>query len=271
MGMTTEITRSPTPQSARPSTARGRPAPQVYRVLSRSLVSPNMVRLTLGGPGVAALRGDAAGGYLKMRFPSDGEAKPAVRSYTIRHQRPDAIDVDFVVHGEAGHSGPAVAWAVMAEPGDELMAGGPGPAKTLPPGMDRYLMAGDMTALPAISVNLEAMARDARGVAVIEVQSEDDIQPIECPVGVQLRWVINPQPGTQPTLLAEALRDAGWEEGETYAWAAAEFGAMQELRAYLRDERGLDRDHLYVSSYWKHGEDDESHRAAKQADGVLTG
>ena len=248
-----------------------RSAPQTFRVLSRKMLTANMARLTLGGPGVAALRPDAEGGYLKMRFPTGEEGKDAVRSYTIRHQRGDSIDVDFVLHGDEGHSGPAVTWAVTVQPGGEIVAGGPGPAKTLPAGMDRYLIAGDMTALPAIAVNLESLSSGASGVAVIEVQSEDDMQRIAAPDGVQVRWLVNPEPGTQPDLLADALREAGWEEGETYAWAAAEFGAMQALRSYLREERGLDRDHLYVSSYWKHGEDDENHRTAKQADGALSG
>jgi len=261
------IQRPDRPQGGPPN----RPAPQTYTVISRTLVTPNMLRLTLGGAGVAALRPNAEGGYLKMRFPGSDEARPAVRSYTIRHQRAESIDVDFVIHAESGHSGPAVTWAISAEPGDEIMAGGPGPAKTMPAGMDRYLIAGDMTALPAISVNLEALDPAARGVAVIEVQSEEDMQPLSCPDGVQVFWLINPEPGTQPTLLADALRDAGWEEGETYAWAAAEFGSMQALRSYLRDGRGLDRDHLYISSYWKYGESDEDHRVAKTADGVLAG
>lgn len=248
-----------------------RPAPQPYTVLSKTRVTPNMIRVTLGGEGMATLRPQAEGGYFKMRFGDEDGGKPPVRSYTIRRQDAETVDVDFVVHGEGGHAGPAVEWALSAEAGQTIMAGGPGPAKTLPEGMDRYLIAGDMTALPAISVNLERLPADAKGVAVIEIQSEADRQDIAHPEGVELVWLVNAQPGTQPDLLANALRDAGRGEGEVYGWAAAEFGSMQALRSYLRDECGLDRDHLYVSSYWKHGEDDDGHREAKQADGVLAG
>ena len=90
-----------------------------------------------------------------------------------------------------------------------------------------------------------------------------------CLGAAYLGQVVRPRP--QPDLLANALRKAGRGEGEVYGWAAAEFGSMQALRAFLRDECGLDRDHLYVSSYWKYGEDDDGHRQAKQADGVLAG
>ncbi len=232
-----------------------------------------MLRVTLGGKGMAALRPDAEGGYFKLRLPVGGSGKDPVRSYTVRHQRADSVDVDFVIHGSHGHSGPAVGWAITAEAGDEIFAGGPGPAKPLPAGMDHYLIAGDMTALPAIAVNLERLAPDARGVAVIEIQHDDDIQPLVRPTGMETRWLINGEPGTRPESLADALRDAvregGWSGGRVYGWAAAEFGAMQALRRYLRDERGLDRDHPYISSYWKFGADDDAHRAAKQADAAL--
>lgn len=249
-----------------------RPPPQPYRVIASRRVTPNMIRVTLGGDGMATLRPAAEGGYFKLRFGDDGSGgKPPVRSYTIRRQDADSVDVDFVVHGDGDHAGPAVAWALAAQPGDEIVAGGPGPAKTLPEGMDFYLIAGDMTALPAISVNLERLPADARGVAIIEIQSEADRQDIAHPAGVSVQWLINPEPGTQPSLLADALRAAGAPEGEVYGWAASEFGSMQALRAFLRDECGLDRDHLYISSYWKYGDDDDGHRAVKQADAALTG
>jgi len=41
---------------------------------------------------------------------------------------------------------------------------------------------------------------------------------------------------------------------------------MQALRAYLRDERGLGPDRLYISSYWKSGLTEEAHKLAKRED-----
>lgn len=242
-----------------------RPAPRTLSVLDSFRITPNMIRVVLGGEGMAEFPANAQGGYIKLRL---GEGiKPMVRSYTIRNQRLDAIDVDFAVHGEAGGApGPAVAWALAAQPGDTISIGGPGPAKPLPPGMDRYVIAGDMTALPAMTVNLETLADDAQGVAVIEIADEGDRQDIACPPGMELHWLINPAPGTRPDMLADHLRSFGWGDGETYGWAAAEFSAMRALRAYLRDERGLGRDRLYISSYWKHGAVDEVHREAKRSD-----
>lgn len=245
-----------------------RPEPRTLEVLSRAQITRNMVRIALGGPGLAGFPSDTQGGYVKLRLSQGGGGeKPVVRTYTIRHHHADALDIDFVVHGlDHAEPGPAVSWALSANPGDTIMVGGPGPAKPLPKGMDRYLVAGDMTALPAISVNLEALPHDARGAAVIEIQHEDDRQDIAAPEGFAIHWLINPHPGSDPELLLGRLRELGWETGDTYAWVAAEFSAMRTLRDYFRGERGLGSDRLYVSSYWKQGEDEDRHRVTKRAD-----
>lgn len=245
-----------------------RPEPRTLEMLSRTQVTRNMVRIALGGPGLDGFPAGSQGGYVKLRL-SEGEEgqKAVVRTYTIRHQRPDALDVDFVIHGlDHAEPGPAVSWALNAKAGDPIIVGGPGPAKPLPEGMDRYLVIGDMTALPAISVNLEALPADAKGAAVIEIQHDDDRQDIAVPDGFEMHWIVNPHPGSDSELLLDRLRELGWQDGETYAWVAAEFSTMRALRDYFRTERGLGPDRLYVSSYWKQGENEDNHRVTKRAD-----
>jgi NADPH-dependent ferric siderophore reductase len=144
--------------------------------------------------------------------------------------------------------------------------GGPGLPKPLPQGRDFYLVAGDMTALPAIGVNLEALPADARGFAAIEIQDERDRQDIAAPEGVEIAWLVNPEPGQRPALLVDALRNAARTEGSLAAWAACEFSAMKRLREYLRSELSLAPADLYLSSYWKHGMIEDEHKLAKQQD-----
>ena len=43
-----------------------------------------------------------------------------------------------------------------------------------------------------------------------------------------------------------------------------EAGAVRELRRHLRVERGVTRDQLSVSGYWRLGADDEGWRATKR-------
>jgi NADPH-dependent ferric siderophore reductase len=119
--------------------------------------------MTLGGADIVDFPAGQQGSYVKLMLPSeDGAPKPVVRTYTIRQQRESELDIDFALHGN-GRTGIATKWALEAGIGEEIVLGGPGPAKPLPSGFDHYSIAGDMTALPAISVNLEALPQHATG------------------------------------------------------------------------------------------------------------
>lgn len=227
-----------------------------------------MLRVTLTGPELAGFPSGQKGGYVKLMLPPAKEGqKPTVRTYTIRDQRPEELDIDFAMHAdESGAAGPATRWALTAQPGDRIDVGGPGAAKPLLSGFDHYLVAGDMTALPAISANLETFFADAGGFVVLEVQDEADRQDLAVPRGFEVRWLVNPQPGARPDLLEQALREFGWPGERTYAWAACEFSGMARLRTYLRRERGLGSSEFYLSSYWKSGLVEEAHKIAKRAD-----
>jgi NADPH-dependent ferric siderophore reductase len=41
---------------------------------------------------------------------------------------------------------------------------------------------------------------------------------------------------------------------------------MKELRSYFREERGLGKDDLYISSYWKLGMNEDNHKVIKSED-----
>src|SRR5699024_10828967 len=103
--------------------------------------------------GMQRFHADQASAYVKLLLPVPGQDGPVLRTYTVRAQRQDAIDIDFALHG-AGGGGPASAWAVACQPGDTIDIAGPGPKKLVDDSADQVLIVGDMTALPAISVNL---------------------------------------------------------------------------------------------------------------------
>lgn len=253
-----------------------KPAMRDLTVIRKTQVTPNMLRVTLGGDGMAGFPEDQASAYVKLIFPIEGDDKGRVlrRTYTVRHDRMTdqgrEIDIDFVMHGDAGdandHGGPASNWAVNCQPGDVITIGGPGPKKLVDPAADWFLIVGDMTALPAVSVNLETLPREARGHAVIEVRTEADIQPLVKPDNIAIEWVINPQPGVETTALVTAVRNLPWLEGRASVWAACEFGAMRALRDYFRHDRNLGRDDLYISSYWKLGLNEDNHKVIKSED-----
>lgn len=243
-------------------------------------LTPNMQRLWLSGESLGDFPMDVDGAYIKLLFDGEGQAigdeaqlealvsRPVMRTYTVRTYDPvkRQIIVDFVRHQHDGHSGPASAWAEHAKAGDRILIGGPGPAKRLQTDADWVFLAADMTALPALSANLEQLGAEAKGIAVIEVMSEQDVQSLTKPEGVELHWVINPTPGKPNTTLADAVRRQPWQAGQVSAWAACEFSNMRHIRQYFKQERDVGRDYLYVSSYWKMGSSEEEHKVVKRSD-----
>ncbi len=242
------------------------PADYPLEVRSNDRLTPNMRRIVLHGPELAGFPGDQEGGYVKLVFaPAEDGGKPTLRSYTIRAFDPVALalTLDFVDHGDEG---PASAWANHAQPGDPITVRGPGDPKRAPPGADWYLLAGDMSALPALAVNLERLPANARGYALIEVLSEEDRQTIEHPEGIELTWLVNPDTARPNALLDERVRTLPWLPGTPYPWFAGEFSTMRSMRRYFRDESGIDKHAMYCSCYWKMGDTDEGMKRAKKLD-----
>lgn len=231
-----------------------------------------MRRITLYGKGLENFPEDADGAYVKLIFPSKSGNKPALRTYTIANQRyqDNEIDIDFVIHkdiqGKA--TGIAAPWALAAKPGDEITVAGPGPAGLINFDADYFLMAADMTALPALAANLKRLPDGVEGHACIEILSEKDIQELKKPENVNISWIVNDRPGSDESPLYHNLANISLPRNRIAAWAACEFITMKKIRSYLKDELGLGKSHRYTSSYWKLGNTEEQHKIAKQLDAI---
>jgi NADPH-dependent ferric siderophore reductase len=245
-----------------------RPEPRTLQVMASTLVTPHMLRITLGGDAMSGFPDDQESAYIKLIFPEPDSERRLIRTYTVRRQREGQLDVDFVLHEDAG---PAAQWARTARPGDSILVAGPGPKKLVDNRADWFLIAGDMTALPAISVNLEQLPANACGHAVIEVIDECDIQPLVHPAGIKLHWLINPHPGQNSHLLVHRIRLLDWLPGRPNVWAACEFSAMRALRQYFKEAHTFERHDLYISSYWKLGSNEDQHKQAKREDAESLG
>lgn len=232
-------------------------------VVGATQVTPNMRRITLGGEGLKSFPPDQTAAYVKLRLAQPDDARPVVRTYTVRSQRDGEIDVDFALHDDCG---PATRWAVDAQIGDSILVGGPGPKKLVHADADWVVLVGDMSALPAISGNIEQLSNDAVGHAVIEIMDQADIQQLAAPDGLDIQWVINPHPGQGGDELVDRVQRLPWRQGKPSVWVACEFNAMRQLRDYFREERQLGPDKLYISSYWKLGSNEDAHRIVKRSD-----
>ncbi|AWB95038.1 hypothetical protein DCE93_04670 [Agromyces badenianii] len=297
-----------------------------YRVFDTEVgelrrMSPHFVRVTFRSDDLRELGWDGPDQRIKVVLPLEGSGFDAVpsdadwfsawralpddrrnpiRTYTIRDARPDAgeLDVDFVAHGD---SGPASRWISAARVGDRMLviapdatsdedSGGwewhPGAARTL-------LIAGDETAVPAVSAILEQLPAGARGAAFLEVPEAGDALPLRAPAGVEVRWLprgerstdygarlveavtewadawvaADPGAATVPATAPAAVRelpaldddDVLWEvpeaadDGGLYAWLAGEASAITTLRRHLVKGLGVDRRRVAFMGYWKLG------------------
>ncbi|WFF42469.1 siderophore-interacting protein [Salinicola endophyticus] len=237
--------------------------PRAFTVLARQPLTPHMLRLTLGGEAMRTFPADQASAYIKLVLPREDDTPARMRTYSVRRQREDAIEVDFVLHADGG---PAANWARNARPGDIIEIAGPGPVKRVAEDADWYLLVGDMTALPAIAANLERLPPQAVGEVIIEVISEADIQPLTAPPGMRISWRIESHPGRDSEGLLRAVSELAWRPGKAGIWIACEFSAMRRLRRHLLDERGVDKREMYLSSYWKYGASEDGHRLSKRED-----
>lgn len=239
------------------------PAQRQLEVIRTSNITPHMKRVTLSGLKAIDFPADQASAYFKFLFPNPDSDKPLMRTYTIRQQRDDEIDVDFALHEPAGL---ASRWAMTVQPGERINIRGPGPKKMVNFDADWFLLIGDMTSLPAISVNLEQLPENAQGHAVIEVTDNSDIQPLQHPAGVTLHWIIAATADPSGQRLLEAVKQLPWLAGTPSVWTACEFNSMRALRQHFRTTTDLPKSHLYISSYWKMGVNEDDHKTAKRQD-----
>jgi NADPH-dependent ferric siderophore reductase len=148
---------------------------------------------------------------------------------------------------------------MKARPGDIVGITGPGGGET--PAADWYLLAGDETAVPAISRILADLPASAQAVVRIEVADAAEEQPLASAANVDLAWLHRGEaaPGTSP-LLEETVRGIAIPDDgrRVFAWAACEHRTFRAIRKFMRGERGLTRDQHMVAAYWRRGFDGDT-------------
>ncbi|WP_434740351.1 siderophore-interacting protein [Micromonospora sp. SH-82] len=275
-------------------------------------LSPSFVRVTFTGPDLDRFADNGYDQRIKLAFPLPGQRGVALptgpdwythwrelpehrrnplRTYTVRAARPllGEIDVDLVLHGDGG---PATRWVRRARLGDELTICGPdagyegnhGGIEFRAPSTGQILLAGDETAVPAVSSILERLPLDTRGRVVLEVPDAGDALSLLTPPGVEVTWLAR---GADPhgSRLVPAVREVAgqllsapartvdapqivdvdvdteilWEVPASaapvplYAWLAGEAGVIRTLRRHLVSDCGMDRHAVAFMGYWRLG------------------
>lgn len=258
------------------------PRPQhVLEVLGSERIAPSLVRVRLGGPGLETFEPNAfTDAYVKLLFvkPELGleapydlahlrealepDDRPVTRTYTVREVRGDSIAIDFVVHGDEGIAGP---WAARAQPGERIALHGPGGAYAPDASADWHLLAGDESALPAISCALEALPADARGVALLEARDASEQVVLRHPAGVEVRWLHRGEPSHESVgLLADAVAGLEFLDGRVHVFAHGERESIKAMRDELFGNRGLTRAQVSISGYWALGRTEDRFQVEKR-------
>jgi NADPH-dependent ferric siderophore reductase len=257
--------------------ARIRREPPRFRTVAVSAVRPlgaRLVRITFTGDELDGLRIDEPAASVRLLLPGSPTAelvtptwkgnefllpdgrRPIIRTFTPRRADPAAreLDVDVVLHG----AGPASEWAAVAAPGRAAAVSGPGRGYPIDRAAPAFLLAGDESAIPAISQLLEALPPETHVQVAIETAAPDGRVALPEHSHATIAWHDLAPGAPSGDALVAAVRDIEIAPG-TRIWAAGEAAAVQRIRRYLFDELAIPRGQTTVRGYWKRGRagDDE--------------
>ena len=250
-----------------------KPAPIKLRIDRIQNLSPNLRRFVLTGSSLKGFPEESASGYVKLVFENPEGGQPLMRSITVVNMdtRAQELTLDIALHNQNSPEklGPAGKWVANAKPGQDLLVAGPGDTKLVDFTADWFFMSGDMTALPAIRANLQRMPDSARGYVVLEIPHQDDKYALDIPAeqipeGIEIHWLVNPEPGSEPSLIKNLIKKLEWLPGTPYIWAAGELRSVLDLRSHLNIEMPKPRPARYISSYWQKGLANEEHKQEKK-------
>lgn len=249
-------------------------------VVATERLTPGLVRVVLGGPGLADFRPpESCDAYVNCFFLPDAapytvpfsdaavrelprEQRPFPRRITVR--RWDAarreVTLDIAAHGEVGYAG---RWALGARPGDRLQFRGPSDGYRPHPEADSYLFVGDESALPAIAACAEGVPAGKPVTVVVEVENTAGEIELASPGELDVHWVHREGRHDLDDLLAETVAALPRPVGVVSAFVHGEAAATRAVRRVVLGEAIVDPEHLSCSPYWRRGYDDEQWRTVK--------
>lgn len=238
-------------------------------VVTNRRLSPGMVRLTFGGPGLAGFTSTGIGDeYVRLFFPDpetgevvlpivdsrgfwswpEGRRPAHTEPYTVRRfdGARGELDIDFVVH----EGGRASAWAQRAVPGDAIVMNRPHAVSELPADMEWALFACDAAGLPALGRLLESLPAAVEARAIVEIADPAHEMPLASPARLDVTWLHGSGNGIAPSRLSEAVGAMNLPGRPGYVWIAAEQKAARPLRRRMRHDLKLPAHRYSVTAYW---------------------
>jgi NADPH-dependent ferric siderophore reductase len=202
------------------------------------------VAITFTGEALADFTSLSFDDHVKFMFPdTDTDGEQVRRDYTPRRFSREALEltIEFALHGD----GLASNWARTAAVGQRALVGGPRGSMIAPLELDWHLLAGDATALPAMSRRLEELPGGSRAIVLVHAEPADR-RVFAGAADVDVRWF------ETPDALVAALEALALPPGRGFAWGGGEASMMARVRQVLK-EKGVPREATRVSAYWKQG------------------
>jgi NADPH-dependent ferric siderophore reductase len=261
--------------SAPPRLRREPPRLRIVSLLRREPITPRLVRCTFGGAELAGFPEPAPAASVRVLFPEPGTTelvmpvwngnefllpnsgsgagtrlRPFLRTFTPRVLRDDPaeLDVDVVLHG----AGVASTWVVDAAIGAPAAVSGPGRGYAVAPDAPPHLLAGDESAIPAMSQLLEVLPATTSVIVHVEMTHPAARHPLPEHPRADIQWH-ELRDGAPPGDTLVAAVETAAIDGDTRVWAAGEAAAMQRIRRHLFETRGIPRPRTTIRGYWKHG------------------
>ncbi|GAB3995482.1 siderophore-interacting protein [Nocardioides marmoraquaticus] len=210
-----------------------RTAPHHAKVSSKERLSDHLVRLRLETDGTLTSTG-VADEWLAVTVPGQFQH----RYYTVRALQGRELVLDVVVHDE----GLVTGWAQTDCVGDEVGLSTAKGSFALPDDAGWVVLAGDLTALPA-------MARIAEETThlPVTVHAESPDGEVTAYLPDDTTWY-DAVPGESH--LAEIVAGLDWPAGPGYFWMAGESAQMRDIRRHCKRDLGWDTRHHEVMGYW---------------------
>lgn len=197
--------------------------------------------------------GDALADFVSLGFDDhvkfmldDGSGEPVRRDYTPRHfdAQSRQLTIEFALHGD----GAAFDWARQASVGQPAVIGGPRGSMVVPADFDWHLLVADATGLPAIRRRLEELPSGVRATVIALAAPGDRILPAT-QAELDVHWAVDAD------ALVAAVQAVTLPAGQGYAWGGGEAAMMRRVRDALA-AKGLPKEAMRVSAYWKQGSAD---------------
>ncbi|MDO5638708.1 MAG: siderophore-interacting protein [Neisseria sp.] len=255
--------------------------PRLIAVQSWHDLSPNLRRIVFHSPELADYPFERNGAHIKIFLPLPGQSEPVLpeisergpswpdktampykRSYTLSafDRQACTLSIDFVLHGD---NGPASAFAENVQSGQTIGLSPPAGKRGLIEAAPACLLAGDLSALPAITAMLAEMSPDVQGKVLLWLPEAADL-PADWrkPEGmaVQLFTDADPEPMAQ---LVRAAAD--WQPAcaDYRVWFAGEAEMVAALRPIARVQWQLPAERCYAVPFWRKNESEEQYHQSR--------